>query len=216
YMGRVFEVLTRQPFWPTLAILLWLVVSGAGFKHLLDYEQTPGLAANAPLVWPRGSKIQPGSALPLLLVFVHPHCPCSRATLSELASIMTKCEGKVSATAVFYHPEEAGANWAKTDLWRSAEAIPGVTVCSDPDGTEAARFRVRTSGQGVLYDATGKLTFSGGITGARGHFGDNVSRGQVIALVTNGDTTATRCPVFGCPIFNHQRQISGGPDTDDR
>ena len=215
-MGSVFELLSRQQFWPTFAILLWLVVTGAGFKHLLDYEQTPGRAANPPLVCPPDSKIKSGSALPLLLVFVHPHCPCSRATLSELASVMTRCEGKVSATVVFYHPEEAGDNWAKTDLWRIAATIPGVTVFSDPDGTEAARFRVRTSGQVVLYDSARKLIFSGGITGARGHVGDNLSRAQVIALVTGSDTTLARCPVFGCPIFNRQQQISGGPDKDDR
>ena len=57
--------------------------------------------------------------------------------------------------------------------WRSAAAIPGVTVHVDHDGGEARRFGAETSGFVVLYDAHGELLFAGGITTGRGQAGDN-------------------------------------------
>ena len=49
----------------------------------------------------------------------------------------------------------------------------------DDDGAEARRFGAETSGQTLLYDARGALAFSGGITGARGHAGDNAGRASL-------------------------------------
>ena len=50
--------------------------------------------------------------------------------------------------------------------------------------------RSKTSGQVVVYDAKGALLFSGGITAARGHMGDNAGRDRITALL-RGDTAAS-------------------------
>jgi hypothetical protein len=42
--------------------------------------------------------------------------------------------------------------------------------------------------------------FSGGITDARGHAGDNDGRDAVEAYLTGGVPGCTQTPVFGCPI----------------
>jgi len=71
----------------------------------------------------------------------------------------------------------------------------------DDDGLEATRFGVITSGQTVLYDPSGALLFSGGITGARGHAGDNAGRASLVSLLNQGKTDLSSTSVFGCPLF---------------
>jgi hypothetical protein len=69
---------------------------------------------------------------------------------------------------------------------------------TDEDATQAAVFGVAVSGQTLLYDAAGRLIFSGGITDARGHSGDNAGRGALVSLLNGRASTVTRTPVFGC------------------
>ncbi len=57
-------------------------------------------------------------------------------------------------------PSEFFDGWEKTDLWRTASALPNVTVVRDDDGREAERFGAATSGQTLLYDARGELIFA--------------------------------------------------------
>jgi hypothetical protein len=90
------------------------------------------------------------------------------------------------------------AGWERTDLWDSAAAIPGVHVMSDERGAQARVFGALVSGQTMLYDATGSLLFSGGITGARGHEGDNPSRTALTSMLVGQLTDPIRTPVFGC------------------
>src|SRR5205823_6234038 len=88
----------------------------------------------------------------------------------------------------FYRPQNAPSDWERTDLYRQAAAIPGVTICRDEEGAEARYFHAATSGQTLLYDEAGRLLFSGGITAARGHEGDNDGQQTLIALLN--DSTA--------------------------
>jgi hypothetical protein len=99
---------------------------------------------------------------------VHPHCPCTRASLAELSSILNAQPRRASAYVLFVRPPGVGPGWERTDLWRQAAAIRGVRPIHDDWGGEAARFGAATSGQTMLYDREGVLRFSGGITAARG------------------------------------------------
>ena len=80
-------------------------------------------------------------------------------------------------------PSGAPDGWADSDIARDAAAIPGVLTFRDEDGDEARRFGAATSGHVMLYDAAGRLHFSGGITPARGHEGDSLGRDAVIDLI---------------------------------
>ena len=71
----------------------------------------------------------------------------------------------------------------------------------DDDGAEARRFGVATSGQTLVYDTRGALAFSGGITGARAHRGDNAGRQAIVDLLNNGSTARSTTNVFGCSLF---------------
>jgi len=119
---------------------------------------------------------------------------------------MAKLQSRASATVVFVRPEGVAANWEFTDLWRDAHKIPGVTVMNDPGGEEAEIFGSLASGQTMLYDASGKLLFSGGITAGRGHSGDNPGRGTIVDLVLHGKSAVNSTPVFGCYLGNPDRK----------
>jgi hypothetical protein len=75
---------------------------------------------------------------------------------------------------------------------------------------------IATSGQAFLYDAWGHLLFSGGITAARGHIGDNMGRRSVASLVSGKPSALTSTPVFGCPLIeDHKTARSAEPACQD-
>src|ERR1700730_8865236 len=180
---------------------LWLAAICFGSFALLRYQSRPGETNTALSRWPVQSTLPLNANLPTLVLFAHPHCPCTRATLGELALLMARCSKKVAATVIFTKPAGVDDNWVETDLWRSAEANPGVTVRRDDSGVEARRFGAVTSGEVMLYARDGKLLFHGGITDARGHSGDNEGRTAIVLLLEGKPCNTTTTPVFGCRLF---------------
>ena len=190
---------------------LWGVAVCVGIGILADYETRPGDTATSPDEWPTMSRIVRATGQPHLVMFAHPRCPCTRASIGELAVVMSQRKGRLAAHVLFLKPAEFEKKWTQSDLWRSAASIPGVTVAVDESGAEAQYFGAITSGHVVLYDGDGRLLFSGGITGSRGHFGDNYGRSTVVALVRDcASQSPTRrypaeCSVYGCRLFNSTR-----------
>jgi hypothetical protein len=183
------------------AVILWIPAVGLGVGVLLQYSNTPGrLAAPAP-DWPRSADLIPVPGQPTLLVFAHPQCPCSRATIGELALIVAHGHVKFNPYVLVYAPRSMGEAWARSDLWTDAAAIPGVHVVEDQDGWEARRFGASTSGQTLLYDSNGHLVFNGGITAARGHFGANDGMDAVESMLEHGTANNHMAPVFGCSLL---------------
>ena len=178
--------------------VVWLVGIAAGTRILLDYENRPATAHRSPERWPKDSAIARLPKVPALVLFAHPQCPCTRATLGELALLMARLKGQLTANVIFIRPKEMPENWEQTDLWRSASSIPGVTVMSDAGAIETNRFHAQASGQTMLYGEDSRLLFSGGITASRGHSGDNAGRAAIVALVEAGKSERSSTPVFGC------------------
>jgi len=180
---------------------VWLAAAVAGAWWLHQYESAPGSATSTPGQWPVAA-ITPAHDRPTLVMFAHPRCPCTRASIEELNRLLARCEGKVATSVLFFEPSTYPSEWTHSSLWKSAAAIPGVAAQADPGGTEARRFGAETSGFVVLYDAKGRLVFRGGITGSRGHAGDNAGADAIVSLV-NGERAASRqTPVFGCSLLN--------------
>jgi hypothetical protein len=189
-----------------LSVLAWLSLVVIGLGFLWGYENTPGLAAESPKHWPAESRIELAPDRATLVMLAHPHCPCTRASIGELASIMAHSQGRLSAYVLFIKPEGFTEDWDETDLWESASNIPGVKVILDGNGREAHLFNAATSGQTVLYDPKGILLFSGGITSSRGHFGDNPGQTSIVSLVNSAIPDQTETSVFGCPLFDPQSE----------
>lgn len=185
---------------------VWLLAVLAGSLLMAQYSQTAAAAGSPPSHWPETSQMPLSPGQPTLVMFLHPRCPCSRATLGELEQLAAHCPGLFHAQVWFIRPEGMAEEWVKTDLWHAASAIPGVQVHVDHDGKEARSFQAATSGQTLLYDAAGALVFQGGITLARGHAGDNPGRDAIEVFLKQKNTLSASAPVFGCALAREKDQ----------
>jgi hypothetical protein len=195
--------------WGAIGVV-WLIAVAGGMRAMLNYENTAGAEGDPPAAWPAQSKIPRTAGLPTVVVMGHPKCPCTRATIGELAVLMARLHNQATAVVVLVRPRGTPNDWDDTDLRRSASEIPGVIVMTDFDEVEADRFQAQASGQTMLYNARGKLLFSGGITASRGHSGDNVGRSSIVSLVTYGTAQSTRTPVFGCALRTPKSSTARG------
>ena len=203
---------SAKPSLPTMiAALSWLGVTATATVLMVAYINSPGQSGSPPMNWPISSQVSRDAGRPTLVMFVHPHCPCSKASISELALLMARCQGRINAHVFFLKPAEMAQDWALTDSWREAAAIPHVSVHYDEAGREAKLFHTETSGDTVLYGAKGNLLFHGGITISRGHSGDNPGRSALQTFVLDQSAQQTQSPVFhtpvfGCSLFEAERQ----------
>ena len=193
---------TQKLLLTAIAGIAWLAAIGVGARTLLSYENAPGKAGSPPKEWPAESRIPRTNERATLVMLAHPHCPCTRASIGELANLMARVQGRAAAYVLFLKPSGSPDGWEKSDLWQSAAAIPGVTVLFDADGAEARRFHIETSGHALLFDAAGHLLFSGGITASRGHAGENAGENALVSLLTSGSMVQPKTLVFGCPLFD--------------
>jgi len=181
-------------------VALWLITVGAGFAVILNYQNTGGQKGSTPGRWPAGSQITLDKQRDTLVMFAHPRCPCTRASVEELNRVLAQVQDRVTAQVFFYKPSQFPEDWSKTDLWRSTAAIPGVTIHEDLDGKLAELFGAETSGDVLLYDTNGQLLFSGGITGSRGHAGDNAGENAIVSLCMGQKAGLAQTPVYGCSL----------------
>ncbi|MDB5313248.1 MAG: hypothetical protein JWO38_7450 [Gemmataceae bacterium] len=173
---------------------IWIAAVAGGFWVWERYDVTAGGVRLPPAV-----AADPAPGRWQLTLLAHPRCPCTRATLGELAEVLREAPG-LSARVVFVRPAETADGWERGESWDVASWIPGVEVATDPDGAEARRYGAETSGQAVLSDPTGRVVFRGGLTKTRGLTGESPGRRAVLAWVEGGAGPAG-APVFGCALF---------------
>jgi len=180
---------------------LWLLAVGAGFVVILNYQSASGRVGITPQHWPAEAQIVLDHNRDTLIMFAHPQCPCTRASLEELNRLLARSQGRAATQVLFFKPGKFSDDWTRTDLWRNAAAIPGVAVHEDLDGAQARLFGAETSGYVLLYDTRGQLLFNGGITGSRGHAGDNAGENTIVSLLTGQDASMKQTQVYGCSLL---------------
>lgn len=187
-----------------LAFALWLLAMGAGLGALWLYGATPATEGRPAAVWPAVALARdPHRAA--VVVFLHPRCACTPATLDELALALAAAPGAV-LHAVLVVPPGLPAGWGEGTNARQARALPRARLTVDAGGTLAAAFGATTSGEVFLYAGNATLRFHGGVTAARGHRGDNPGRAALTALLGSEVAMPARAPVFGCPLLTGVRQ----------
>jgi hypothetical protein len=169
--------------------VIWVLAVLVGMGLLQAYAARPGSAGATESQWPSGTSVTRATDRPTLVLFIDANCPCSRASLTELGRITARAAKPISTIVI-----------VSGGTGRASESTPGIRVVVDTLGLEAARFGVATSGHALLFDASGRLLFSGGITSARGHEGDSLGGSAVLARIVDSGGPRCDAPVFGCPI----------------
>jgi hypothetical protein len=179
-----------------LPVAAWLTLVAAGFALWERYDSTPGARAAEPSAAPfdRGAGWE-------LVVFLHPHCPCSEAALGELAEIVAAAPQRLTIRVLFVRPAGVAEAWERTDLWAKASGVRGVSVECDRGGTIAARTGATTSGYAVMYDPAGRVAFRGGLTRGRGRAGESAGRRAVLGVLSGEEPESRAVPAFGCSLF---------------
>lgn len=184
--------------WVVCGALGWLFTLTVGVCLVFKYDSVPGLTATPSIGWPANSNITHSSTNNTLVMLLHPKCPCSRASLHQVATLTTN-DNSLQCIFLVYSPTQFPKGWEKTDIWYLAAEVPGAQIVSDIDGEEAKKFGGITSGQTYIFDRKGILKYSGGLTEGRGHVGECRNLDLAVKALKSG-TSAASGAVYGCPI----------------
>lgn len=197
-----------------LMVIVWLAAVVALMSWQIRRETTPGTAGTTLWTPPTELAAFQEADKGLVVMAIHPMCPCTRASLAEFANFAAT-DGQANVLLVLACvPPHGDQSWMEADTCRQAQEIAGVRFMMDPDGRIASALGMRTSGHVVAYAADRKLLFSGGITPARGHTGPN--SGLIALRTMKSARSRTRIPddggtsylameispVFGCPLVS--------------
>ncbi|MBC7530849.1 MAG: RedB protein [Oligoflexus sp.] len=188
----------RKIIWMSFA---WMAPIVFGFYLLDKHTMEAGESANAPVVWPQGSALIRSNDQFNLVLLIHPECPCSLATVNELEKLMSKSGDRLKSKVLVYRASNDLTGEGGSLLRSRLSGLLNVEISTDVEGQEAKRFGSFTSGQALLYNAEGVLVFSGGITGSRGHEGDNAGETAIIELINHRSRALPSAPVYGCELF---------------
>lgn len=191
------------------AVILWAVVAGGGLVAMNSRAARPGESGIPPSRWPARSDLPFHPRVANLVMFLHPMCPCSRASIDSLEHLLTRCGDRVHATVVLVQPDDAEFTVADSPLIGHLSDLPGVSVRVDRCARQTELFDAHTSGHVVLYDPQGQKLFSGGITIARAHNGDNDGLTAVQSWISTGSARLSTAPVYGCPLTTNSNGEGG-------
>src|SRR5690348_2721028 len=96
-----------------IGVLAWVAGVAWGLQKIESYSSTPGTAATVPAQWPGSALVTPQAGRSTLVMFMHPQCSCTRASLEELKAILDKTGDAVSAWVVVLKPDGMGDDWAE-------------------------------------------------------------------------------------------------------
>lgn len=206
------------------AIVAWLAGIGLSLGWWEAYDRQVD-------EWPACSPLSTsGTDHWQIQMFVHPHCPCSRASVRELRQWLQHPGWKELGTRPqviiwIVRPPEADVGWEQGELFTQIQRWDEVQVLVDPAGCEAQRWGVAVSGHVLVIDPQGQVRFRGGLTRGRGQEGNRiVSRhpAQVLSIRQHvpanplskegekrGDSSVAIvpvvAPVYGCPLWTPLR-----------
>ncbi|MEO5959848.1 MAG: RedB protein [Opitutaceae bacterium] len=180
-------------------VALWAVGIAVGFAALQRHSAIPGTTHTPSASADAFFRVhrQPGRSL--LVMAVHPLCPCTDASLAELGDLLARSRGTCDALLLQYHPARGTPDWPVDPSPRHLGGV-SVPILLDRDGQIASALGAETSGHAVFVDAGGTVRFHGGLTIARGHRGRSPAQDAVLDTLGGRPTKLTSAPVFGCSL----------------
>jgi len=184
--------------WCGLAILVW--------SFLLKHTYRPMPTAAGVTSWPdetgvlKSNDTQDAVGRFRIVVFVHPLCPCTRATLHKFDESLTRLPGDTAVSVVFVIAGLKMSDVIDSDNVAFARRLPGVEVRFDATGDESRRFGASVSGEVFAFNRQGCRVFHGGVTSGRGHEDASVGQRHLERLAAGFADEAYTGPVFGCAL----------------
>lgn len=188
-----------------LAFVALFAMSAIGFVQLTDYSSRPGHPGLVPNrlsdVALSDTSLSAGlttDGKPQLLLFYHPKCPCTTATVRILERLNPRFLEPIPITAIAYCADDEPDLWIQSRTTKALSSLDNVRIVIDKGGRLSKSFGATVSGHLLLYNPNGQLTFSGGITPYRGHEGDSPSSLDLLERINSPKDNCMHWPVFGC------------------
>jgi len=192
----------------TWLVLPWTLCVAGGFVALWVHAAKQGSLGGPISHWPAESTLPLHADLPTLVVFIHPECPCSRATLDHLRPLAEK--GDTSIVLVTMTPPIGESTLPRGvgchQQIASLAEKPNVVRIDDVGGDEAKRFDATTSGSCFLFTPDSRSVFQGGVTSGRGHRGANAGLRMMTDRIGGKSESAATYPVFGCSLQSEEAE----------
>lgn len=152
-------------------------------------------------LWPAGYALARNESANTLTMFVHPECPCSVASLEVLDKVVSGSTAPVVTYVVFSAEGMRAETVRETALWRLCSKKARLIPRLDPTGELARAFGASVSGQTFLYNAGGKVTFSGGLTASRGQLEYSLGADAVVERLKGQTQVPATARTFGCSLY---------------
>jgi hypothetical protein len=166
---------------------------------LFAHAFRPSETGDSPRQWPARSALKREAGRGHVVLFAHPGCPCTLATLTNLAELSERLPDRFEVSIVFV---TCGLNQdfvARAPVVKAAEQMRTARVWDD-DGREAHAFGARVSGEVFAFNEFGEAVFHGGVTAARGHVGGSDGLRQLERTLMDSSRGVIEAPVFGCRL----------------
>lgn len=186
----------------TATVVLWLIGTGCGFVWLMDHDFEYGRPSTGKVIdW---TALKEATSDPfctddtIMVMAIHPRCPCTRASLNELELQLTRAQVPVRLYFLTYC--DSSGEYKHTTITEKANTMPHSLLLSDPEGQMAKSFGLHQSGALLIGNSRGETQFVGGITTSRSCAGDNPGARAVHSILRGRAPESLRSPVFGCLI----------------
>ena len=187
-----------RPLW--IVIWVWIVLVSSCFAALIYYRQHVPPNPNNVLRLSVAKQDVDSEGRFHLMMAIHPMCPCSNASATELQRLLAHSTEKIRCTILAYTTAQTGTKWLQSQLIARFQSTPSTTVVSDVDGRIASQYRMAYSGATVLIRPDGTMAYWGGITPSRGHEGDNFGVDSILYAIEHDTKGIIEGPVYGCSI----------------
>ncbi len=189
-------------------VAVWLGSLAASAAAFERYARTPGsVGVSAPAV-----DAEEAGKEWRVTMYAHPKCPCTRASLAELARVAEAVGAGVSVeyVVVMYRPRSEEDGWVRGRSWDLASQIADARIVVDPDGLMATRAGAMTSGHVVVRNRAGAVVYAGGVTNGRGETGASAAGDAIVDVLRGGESALSVGPVFGCAITGREAMAGEG------
>ena len=83
---------------------VWLTLTLLALGGLANRDRAAGTAAHPPAAWRPQTALALDPVRPTLVMLLHPQCPCSRASVSELNHLAALCPNSAKMVVLFLRP----------------------------------------------------------------------------------------------------------------